>query len=109
METIIVEAFTDYHFGANCSFSNPHAQLDVRNLNNNMLAIQKKNKKAPEPKKSNQNQMAEKKQISAEKKPTSGKKTEISAEKKQNSAIKTQSSGKKTEISGEKKVAEKVD
>jgi len=74
-----------------------------------MRTPQKKNKKAPVPKKSNENQMAEKKQISAEKKPTSGKKTEISAEKKQNSAIKTQSSGKKTEISGEKKVAEKVD
>jgi len=74
-----------------------------------MRTPQKKNKKAPVPKKSNENSMAEKKQISAEKKPTSGKKTEISAEKKQNSAIKTQSSGKKTEISGEKKVAEKVD
>jgi hypothetical protein len=39
METIIVEAFTDYHFGANWSLSNPYAHLDVRNLNNNMLAI----------------------------------------------------------------------
>jgi hypothetical protein len=30
METIIVEASTDYHFGTNWAISNPEAQLDVR-------------------------------------------------------------------------------